>query len=171
MSSRRLGGWICARVRTAAITIARMSADPDLRGGTQGLRCPVCPQIEGLDRRPTCAQRARSTAHLDAAKLLCQPNLGRSEGCRRLGPLGSAAPERPSGGSPRRCAQVPEDRGSCRFRFSRFAYGGVWSDVDAPAGHPGCQASILAFLADGQGELVVRHSHSSSARHRVHDHH
>ena len=36
-------------------------------------------------------------------------------------------------------------------------------DVDFPAGELGGQAGVLPLVADGQGKLVVRHSHPAGA--------
>lgn len=41
-----------------------------------------------------------------------------------------------------------------------FGSDGVGDDVDSPAGQLGSEPRILAFLADGQGELIIGHNHA-----------
>jgi hypothetical protein len=51
------------------------------------------------------------------------------------------------------------------------ARGGVRTDVDPPARELGREPGVLALLADGQGQLVVRHDHACRAQLRVDDLH
>ena len=168
MSSRRLGGWNCTRVRTAAITIARIDQEPDPRGGNGSQRCRSDPCSAELDQKPICAQPGSGSPDQDAARLLDRADSGQVAGIHPGLPLAGAIPQGLECDSPRMCA-----RRSCRFWLCGFRldHRGVRSNIDAPTRHARGKAGILALLADSKGELVVGNSHAGCPGHWVHNDH
>lgn len=72
-------------------------------------------------------------------------------------------------GSPRRCALDS----SVRFIqiLGLFINSGVCPNIDAPAGKARCEPSILAFLANCKGELIIGNRHPGSTSGQIDNDH